>query len=368
MTRSRQEGHAGGWSFAGEDRDRMVSLAALTGGVTHEVANTLAAVQMCVELLEQRCSRPEDQKLLESLGASARRGIHLVRQMLWIAQGVEEPSTLFQPQHLIADAARTARETFPRSIEVVTDYPSDLWLLEGDPHLFFLALIDLCLLARDHLPDGGTLVLAARNLTCDPVWRQAQPEATATHHVVIEAVVSGWRELAGLREEASRTHSIAAAWGGFLESAHLVDGNRIFRLHLPTLAGSVPPRDETSARLQGNGQLILIAEEQGAFREALAGTLRSHNYRTVAASDGAEAVALFARHASEIAAVLASQDLRFLNARALRRALATLRPEIPVLLLLGVGMRPEEMGSDFSGVLAKPFLGSQLLEALGGLL
>ncbi|HYL06766.1 MAG TPA: hypothetical protein VE075_12045 [Thermoanaerobaculia bacterium] len=152
---------------AGRDRQlrvgRLESLAALAGGVTHELSNLAASVMMSVQLLEPCCSAAADRLVLTSLEDLARRLQHAGRQLHWLARGVAGEPTVFQPQYLLADLQKLARVAFPESITVITRYPPDLWPLAGDPLVVFQLLLALCLEARAHLRDGGTLVLAARN-------------------------------------------------------------------------------------------------------------------------------------------------------------------------------------------------------------
>jgi two-component system cell cycle sensor histidine kinase/response regulator CckA len=142
---------------------RLESLAALAGGITHELSNLAASATMAAQLLEGCCSDAASRQVLASLDGLARRLQHAGRQLHWLARGVAGEPTVFQPQYLLADVQKLARLAFPPAITVITRYPSDLWPLAGEPLLVFQLLLALCLEARDHLPEGGTLVLAARN-------------------------------------------------------------------------------------------------------------------------------------------------------------------------------------------------------------
>ena len=157
--------------------DRLDSLAALAGGIAHELSNLAASVSMSAQLLEPCCSQEADRLVLASLEGLARRLQHAGRQLHWLARGVEGEPTVFQPQYLLADVQKLARVAFPAAITVITRYPPDLWPLAGDPLVVFQLLLSLCLEARAHLGDAGTLVLAARNQEMD-----------GGRYVVLEAV------------------------------------------------------------------------------------------------------------------------------------------------------------------------------------
>jgi hypothetical protein len=142
---------------------RLESLSALAGGISHEMSNLAASVLMSAQLLEGCCPDEATHQVLASLDELARRLQHAGRQLHWLARGVAGEPTVFQPQYLLADLQKLARVAFPTSVTVITRYPPDLWPLAGEPLLVFQLLLALCLEARDHLPAGGTLVLAARN-------------------------------------------------------------------------------------------------------------------------------------------------------------------------------------------------------------
>jgi len=142
---------------------RLESLAALAGGISHELSNLAASVLMSAQVFEGSCHGEASRQVLASLDELARRLQHAGRQRLWLARGVAGEPTVFQPQYLLADLQKLTRVAFPTSVTVITRYPPDLWPLAGEPLLVFQLLLALCLEARDHLPAGGTLVLAARN-------------------------------------------------------------------------------------------------------------------------------------------------------------------------------------------------------------
>lgn len=142
---------------------RLESLAALAGGISHELSNLAASVLMSAHLFEGCCHDDASRQVLASLDELARRIQHAGRQLHWLARGVAGEPTVFQPQYLLADLQKLACVAFPPSVTVITRYPPDLWPLAGEPLLVFQLLLALCLEARDHLPAGGNLILAARN-------------------------------------------------------------------------------------------------------------------------------------------------------------------------------------------------------------
>jgi signal transduction histidine kinase len=227
---------------------RLESLAALAGGISHELSNLAASVLMSAQVFEGSCQDDASRQVLASLDELARRLQHAGRQLHWLARGVAGEPTVFQPQYLLADIQKLVRVAFPPSVTVITRYPPDLWPLAGEPLLVFQLLLALCLEARDHLVDGGTLILEARNeeigeIAGSPAARSAPPG----RYVVLEAAaessepaesgagIAGTRQftVASRRRKATEARRAAATAGGFTEPLHQGKALRGRRAYLP---------------------------------------------------------------------------------------------------------------------------------------
>jgi two-component system cell cycle sensor histidine kinase/response regulator CckA len=205
---------------------RLESLAALAGGISHELSNLAASVVMSVQLLEPRCDATEDRQVLASLDEMARGLQHAGRQLQWLARGVAGGAIVFQAQYLLSDLQRLLRAAFPSSIAIITRYPPDLWLLSGDPLIVYQLLLSMCLEAREHLAEGGNLVIAARNQVLERASLPARAAAGPGRYVLLEALAEG-DPAAGrgsavpgadaLRRRAAAAHAsrAARAAGGF---------------------------------------------------------------------------------------------------------------------------------------------------------
>src|ERR1700730_14338244 len=167
--------------------ERLRSLTALAAGAGHELNTLLATVLMGVELLRQTCREAPERGVLSTLEETARRGLHTTRQLQWLGRGAEGGGKLFQARVLIAVLEQLRRATSPETLVVVTEYPADLWLLEGDPLAFYQLLLALLLEGREAVGGNGTLPWPARNED-----RPAGPAAPAGPGArrVVELIVS----------------------------------------------------------------------------------------------------------------------------------------------------------------------------------
>jgi two-component system cell cycle sensor histidine kinase/response regulator CckA len=109
----------------------------------------------------------EGHALLTALQASTQRAADLVSQVLSFARGVEGPRTTINPLPLIRDLVAVMRDTFPQSIDVTFTPAPDLWTVTGDSTQLRQMFLNLCVNARDAMPDGGALAVGAENITLD---------------------------------------------------------------------------------------------------------------------------------------------------------------------------------------------------------
>ena len=141
---------------------RLESIGVLAGGIAHDLNNVLTPILMASELLMLRATDAESRSLLTMLQASTERGAELVKQILTFARGTEgERQVLYLPP-LCKEVGKLLTQTFPKSISIATDVPQDLWLISGDAAQVHQVLTNLCVNARDAMPQGGTLRLSAQ--------------------------------------------------------------------------------------------------------------------------------------------------------------------------------------------------------------
>ena len=156
---------------------RMESIGTLAGGIAHDINNVLTPIMLSLELLKERFTDNKSQQLIDILDRSAKRGASLMKQVQSFARGVEGERIPLQTAHLISEIRQIAKETFPRSIEIMTDIQKDLWTVSGDATQLHQVLMNLCVNARDAMPDGGILSISARNIFIDENFaKQAVPK------------------------------------------------------------------------------------------------------------------------------------------------------------------------------------------------
>ena len=243
---------------------RMESIGMLAGGIAHDLNNVLAPIVMAIQLLRMRHPETGDQKLLNTIEASAQRGADLVRQVLTFARGLEGQHLLVQPKTLVRDVEKLIKETFGKSIEVMSRIDADLWPVPGDPTQLHQVLMNLCVNARDAMPHGGQLTLTARNARVDEQYAAMTPDLRPGLYVVFEVQDTG----TGMTPEAQRhvfepffttkapgkgtglglstALTIVRNHDGVLSFSSVADRGTTFKIHLPASAETAVARGATT--------------------------------------------------------------------------------------------------------------------------
>ena len=170
---------------------RLESIGSLASGVAHDLNNTLVPILIAAPVLRDALSEEDRLKFLDIVEASAKRGAQIVRQVLGFARGVESDRLLLQPNHVLAEITKIMGETFPKAIHVRTSCPENLWLIEGDPTQLHQVVLNLCVNARDSMPEGGNLSVTAENFDVDEQYAIMTPGLKPGPHVLIKVIDTG---------------------------------------------------------------------------------------------------------------------------------------------------------------------------------
>jgi len=380
--------------YGGHPAQRLESLGMLAAGIAHDLNNVLAPIMFAAPLLRDSLPGSREQKVLETLAQCATRGTGLVKQILGFAGATSGEFQTLQVKHLARDIIGVIEETFPKSITLESHVPSDLWSIRGDATQIHQVLLNLCVNARDAMPQGGNLRLIARNCRLDNLEAAAIPGAHAGAWLVLEvgdtgtgippeAVARIWEPFFTTKEKGKGTglglstvRGIVASHHGFITLETQPGLGTTFRAYFPSVES-----DESANRMaaalaipEGRGQLILVVDDEDAMRFIIAEILTTHGYRVVTAADGAAAIAVLNVQPDEYALVITDVEMPVLGGVALARALRLIRPDIPLLAMSGLST-DQTPDADINvvqqlagGFLHKPFKELDLLGAVHRLL
>lgn len=363
---------------------RLESLGMLAAGIAHDLNNVLAPVLMGAPLLRIRASHPSDLRVLETIENSVGRGAALVRQILSFAHGASGAKTLIQVKHLLRDIIGLIEQTFPKSIQLQEEVPNDLWTIQGNPTQLHQVLLNLCINARDAMPRGGTLRLRAENRVIAGPAAQALPEANPGAYLVLEVSDTGtgitpeilahiWDPFYSTKGEGKGTglglvtvRGIAASHGGFATVDSEPGRGSTFRVFLPAAEQTDAPGNAMVTThpffTRGQGELVLVVDDEVNIRDMITTILSRFGYRVVAAANGLEAMALYAPRVTEIALVITDLNMPEMGGGDLAVALSSLNPAVKILFISGAGGESVDASISASArILSKPFTGEKLL-------
>ncbi|MGF1480493.1 MAG: ATP-binding protein, partial [Cyanophyceae cyanobacterium] len=360
---------------------RLESLGTLAGGIAHDFNNILTPILGFAQLLPKKLSLdPQAQNVFKIIETNARRGKDLIQQVLTFARGLEGDRGPVQVRHLIADIKKIATETFPKNIDIQTSV-SNLHTVEGDATQLHQVLMNFAVNARDAMPQGGILRITAENFTIDANDARFHREAQEGTYVLIAVTDTGVGISADNLEHIfepffttkevgygtglglSTAIGIVRSHGGFVEVSSEVDRGTQFNVFLPasTSAESIPA---TPPELpQGKGELILVVDDEAPIQEMTRAALETYGYRVLTASDGVEAIALFAQHQEQIQVVLLDLNMPVLGGYTTVSILQKIKPAVKIIIMSGLPTS-REGGSALrtATTLAKPYTTEELLK------
>ncbi|MGV3772859.1 MAG: PAS domain S-box protein [Verrucomicrobiales bacterium] len=370
---------------------RMESIGTLAGGIAHELNNVLTPFIMSIKMLRDHTTDTVELSILETLETSAHRGASIVQQVLSFARGVESERTLIQIRHPLNEVIKIARETFPPVIQIKSKIGQDLCPVLGDATQLHQVFMNLLVNARDAMPYGGRLQIEAENAVIDESYAKMQPDAQPGPYVVISVADTGSGMAPGLLSKIfepffttkeigkgtglglSTALGIVKSHKGFLTVYSEQGKGSCFKVHLPAAeaAWQPPAASEAKALPLGHGETILVVDDEAAIREIIKVTLENNGYSVITASDGTEAVALFAAQRSEIDGIVVDVMMPYMDGPATIRAIQKLDPSARFIAISGL-MENEKIAemSDVGQIsfLAKPFTTEQILQQLHNLL
>ncbi|MEW5858233.1 MAG: PAS domain S-box protein [Cyanobacteriota bacterium] len=371
---------------------RMESIGTLAGGIAHDLNNVLTPILAAIQILQMVIPDPRSQRMLDLLETNTKRGAELIKQVLSFARGVEGERMTLQVGHLIAEIQKIAKETFPKSIEIYTDIRMmELWPVSGDATQVHQVLMNLCVNARDAMPDGGILSISAENLLIDENYARMNIDAKIGPYIVITIADTGigipperlerifepfftTKELGkGTGLGLSTVLAIIKSHGGFINVSSEVGRGTQFKVYFPaTNTTTTNPENKERYELpRGDGEWILVVDDEPAIREVTKTSLEAYDYRVLTANDGIEAIALYAQHRAEISVVLIDMMMPTMDGPTTIRALQKMNPQVKVVAVSGLVSShklPAIAGSVVKRFLSKPYTAEDLLKSIHELL
>ena len=366
---------------------RLESLGSLASGVAHDLNNVLTPILMSVELLRPLARVESDHETLQLLSDSARRGADIVQQLLLFGRGSDSPRAPLNAGGVIKEVGKMMRQTFPKSVRLSVQAPADLWLIEGDRTQIHQVILNLCVNARDAMPEGGRLAINAENQHVDERFATSHGGTHGGAYVRIDVQDTGTGIPAALLEKIfdpffttkpagegtglglATVLGIVRSHAGFLTVMSREGHGTVFGVYFPAAQSAVETLAESpgATTKKGHDEWVLIVEDEEGIRSALQQVLLLHQYHVLVATDGAEALGVYAQHAAKVKLVITDLMMPVMDGTQMMGTLRRLNPDLPVVAITGMVALREEFEKKFApGVtfLPKPFTSALALRAV----
>jgi PAS domain S-box-containing protein len=362
---------------------RLESLGTLASGIAHDLNNLLLPILMGVTLLKRFDPNEPSLKAIENIERSVRRGSELVKQVLLFARGSETSREPVQLAAIVHEVEAIITSTFPKDITIEVSLAMDLGPVTGDATQLSQVLLNLCVNARDAMPRGGQILISAANASSsDPEI----PPQNGVPYVVLKVTDTGegmpkeildrifdpfftTKEVGkGTGLGLSTAQGIITSHGGFLSVRSDVGEGSTFTIHLPAhpVETAVIAVAEDTGPPHGNGELILVVDDDASVVSITKQTLEVFGYQVLTAEDGAQAIGVFSRH-PDIALVLTDMAMPVIDGAALIAALNRMTPNVRIIAATGnpsAASMSKIARTGVTSILTKPYTAEQLLRTL----
>ncbi|MEM9004557.1 MAG: response regulator [Cyanobacteria bacterium P01_F01_bin.86] len=366
---------------------RLESLGTLASGIAHDLNNILTPILGVAQLLPLKIPDVDEptRELLNTLENSARRGSSLIKQILSFARGIEGKRIALQVPHILREVRQIMAQTLPKSIEIILAVDADLWTVSGDLTQLHQVFMNLCVNARDAMPQGGSLWIQASNVQLNEAASQLFPEAHPGAYVRVTVIDTG----KGMTPEIiarifdpffttkavgqgtglglSAVLGIVKSHGGFVDVQSQVNQGSQFAIYLPANQAEIATVAADLEILTGRQETILVVDDEVAVREVMKATLETYDYQVLTADNGHAAIALYREQKANIDLLLIDMMMPGMDGATMMPLMQYLNPEAKAIAMSGLSS-PSDLEQiynlGFQEFLAKPITTQALLTTL----
>jgi PAS domain S-box-containing protein len=290
---------------------KMQAVGQLTGGIAHDFNNLLTVITGTIDTLAAEvAARPDLVAITAMIDQAANRGADLTRQLLAFAR--KQP---LQPRNvdinaLVGETERLLKPTLGERIRIETVLADDPWHAFADSAQLTSAILNLALNARDAMPNGGILTFETHNVSLDDDNARLLGEMDAGDYVelsvsdngtgirpeIIDSIFEPFFTTKGAGEGTglglSMVYGFIKQSRGHIKVYSEPGIGSTFKLYLPRTFGTVDPESSGSEPVRGEGELVLVVEDDALVRNYVVGQVGGLGYRTLVAANAEEALAI----------------------------------------------------------------------------
>jgi PAS domain S-box-containing protein len=369
---------------------KMEAVGRLAGGVAHDFNNLLMVITAYTEIMREKLS-PEDglRNHLAQVQKATDRAAALTHQLLVFSRKQVLLPRIIDLSSVVEDSLKMIQQLMGEDIELNVSLGKPLSAVKADPGQIVQVLMNLCVNARDAMSGGGELRIETRNrnIAIDVEAATKYPALVPGDYVALVVNDTGTgmtkeiqaqvfepffttKELGrGTGLGLSTVFGIVKQSGGYIWVESELDRGSCFTIYIPAVDAPLttiitPIINKT----EGQGETVLLVEDDEALRESISAYLNLHGYKVLEAVDGADALHIARQHAESIQVLITDVILPKLSGAGLAREVAKISPKAVTLYMSGYtdrGLVDYDPASPTVGFLQKPFALQTLLERIG---
>jgi PAS domain S-box-containing protein len=335
---------------------KFEAIGQLAGGIAHDFNNMIGAILGWAEIgLEETEAETRLHRHFDKVRHQAVRAAALTRQLLAFARRqILEPRNLDLNQN-VTETLSLLEKVIGSNIEIRTKLAEKLTLVRADPTQIDQVLMNLCINARDAMPEGGCLTIETGDMAFDEKYCAVHTFARPGHYTLLAVTDTGTGMDAATLDRIfepffttkdtgkgtglglATVYGIVSQHGGFLHVYSEVGMGTTFRVYLPVTpsAERTPAGVENSRPARGGAETILIAEDHEGLRELARETLANLGYDILLASDGEEAVRVFQANRDRVDLLLLDVVLPKMNGPEAYARISAEKEDVPVIFATG---------------------------------
>jgi PAS domain S-box-containing protein len=368
---------------------RLESLGTLASGIAHDLNNLLLPILMGASLLKKLDPSERSRKALANIESCVTRGTDLVKQVLLFARGAEGPRAKLDLTGVISEVESIVDSTFPKNVTLATSVATALSPVVGDSTQLTQVVLNLCVNARDAMPDGGRLVLSAHLTELSAEDALVHRGTAGNLYVVLEVADNGCgmpqkvidrvfepffttkRVGQGTGLGLSTSMGIVRSHGGFMTVWSEEGTGSTFKVFLPALPMEAATATMNETGLDpvhpGSGELILVVDDEATVLDIARQTLETFGYEVLTAEDGTEGIEMYARFRSRRPIIITDMMMPVMDGATLIASLRRIDSDARIIAASGLGddvLRTKALDAGAHQFLAKPFAAEVLLRAV----
>jgi PAS domain S-box-containing protein len=367
---------------------KFESLGTLASGIAHDFNNILSIIIGHATLIQRLNLGPD--KMADSIKmitTAGQRGAALVRQLLTFARKSDVILQRISLNDIIREVVSLTGETFPKTITVSIKLADKFPPILADSTQIQQVFLNLCVNARDAMPNGGTLSLSTRLIDGEKLHARF-PEAKASEYALIEVSDTGtgmneatlsriFEPFFTTKEPGKGTGlGLAVAFGiihihqGFIDVSSKPGNGTTFSIYFPVNPEELEPfeiKKEMLDETEGGTETILLVEDEEMLRNLTKMVLKGKGYNVVTASDGEEAVRMFVLRQNDIALVLSDMGLPKLDGYDVLKQVKRIKPAVKFIIASGYiepTTKSEILKSGAKDFIQKPYVPNEMLRKI----